>query len=495
MLDLFILWNDFSRTNWKIYMDVTRQSRQWLQWDQLSDSAYLSFFAPSPKNLECLLLTLLTWASQSLNILWRWIHIGFKEKHMFHETTLKHIGLSIYVSWFTCWVVSPTSTWQNQWRIQRRPVCFLYISSFLPSIIIMQCFPSRCYPIDSQVWCQATGARTKGTPKFARFHGGKVVAFRPGCWPLQQRKKMCIKLVTGFNTWPSLEPVLNVVGFSWNILKAKVEPMLECIWVHAEAVKKPKKGDKLPAKGKLVAGKSMTLTGFGTISPGPNNKSSRHTCFLWSTAFVPPQDASRPRRRPTRSSFPFVGAGTGALVVALLGIQHSWTQPFWKSNSNCPCFTLQDFATQIYHWVDYQQAVRDAQGTPGKYVTPELGEWLHGPTLMIPRFTNPFIRDNNTIHTHTLSRSMSSSGPGIPQGWSKPVFRSVRGDPCKALPWMDAKVWLVLLHYSCMVFMISVMVSFSALVGSSLSKQITTTSFFMFAGRVSDTGWSPYLQG
>ena len=44
-------------------------------------------------------------------------------------------------------------------------------------------------------------------------------------------------------------------------------------------------------------------------------------------------------------------------------------------------FLLQDFATQVYHWIDYKTAVKDAGTPPGKYVTPELGEWLHGPSL------------------------------------------------------------------------------------------------------------------
>lgn len=42
---------------------------------------------------------------------------------------------------------------------------------------------------------------------------------------------------------------------------------------------------------------------------------------------------------------------------------------------------------------------------------------------------------------------MSCNGPGIPQGWSNPSFRSrVLGDPRRALPWMAAKVWLLLLR-------------------------------------------------
>ena len=82
-------------------------------------------------------------------------------------------------------------------------------------------------------------------------------------------------------------------------------------------------------------------------------------------------------------------------------------QPFWESNrfvSIIKLSLLQDFATQVYHWTDYQKAVRDAQGTPGKYVTPALGEWLHGPTLMIPTFTKSIHRGNKTLHTHTLGQ-------------------------------------------------------------------------------------------
>lgn len=41
------------------------------------ESAYASFFPQAPKVLQCLLLTSLTWASQSLNILSHWIQISF----------------------------------------------------------------------------------------------------------------------------------------------------------------------------------------------------------------------------------------------------------------------------------------------------------------------------------------------------------------------------------------------------------------------------------
>ena len=39
---------------------------------------------------------------------------------------------------------------------------------------------------------------------------------------------------------------------------------------------------------------------------------------------------------------------------------------------------MQDFATQIFHWADYQKAVRDQNLQPGRFVTPEVGEWISG---------------------------------------------------------------------------------------------------------------------
>lgn len=61
--------------------------------------------------------------------------------------------------------------------------------------------------------------------------------------------------------------------------------------------------------------------------------------------------------------------------------------------------SVQDFATQVFHWVDYKKAVRDAQQVPGKFVTPELGEWLHGPGLThSPKFINPL--DNFSMLRH-----------------------------------------------------------------------------------------------
>lgn len=47
-------------------------------------------------------------------------------------------------------------------------------------------------------------------------------------------------------------------------------------------------------------------------------------------------------------------------------------------------FIAQDFATQIYHWADYQKAIRDKNATPGKFVTPAVGEWISGRGLGLP---------------------------------------------------------------------------------------------------------------
>ena len=124
-------------------------------------------------------------------------------------------------------------------------------------------------------------------------------------------------------------------------------------------------------------------------------------------------------------------------------------QPFWESNrfvSIIKLSLLQDFATQVYHWTDYQKAVRDAQGTPGKYVTPALGEWLHGPTLMIPTFTKSIHRGNKTLHTHTLGQCHAMAQAFHKDGRILLSEAVCLETPRRALPWMAAKVWLLLLR-------------------------------------------------
>ena len=170
-------------------------------------------------------------------------------------------------------------------------------------------------------------------------------------------------------------------------------------------------------------------------------------------------------------------------------------QPFWESNrfvSIIKLSLLQDFATQVYHWTDYQKAVRDAQGTPGKYVTPALGEWLHGPTLMIPTFTKSIHRGNKTLHTHTLGQCHAMA-----QAFHKDGRILLSEAVCLETPAELCRGWLPRFGcYSCVVFMVSLStLPFCA--GAHFlpeSKQIKTPSF-LFAGRASDIGWSPYLQG
>ena len=123
-----------------------------------------------------------------------------EEKTMFHET-----GFQTYLIFYLFLIAHLLSCEPDEQMVKpvKRPAkaaMFLLFCSCLPWGAVVPCFPNKCYPVHSEIRCQATVARTKGAPKFALFHGGKVVAFRPGCWPLQQRKKMCIKLVTGFNT-------------------------------------------------------------------------------------------------------------------------------------------------------------------------------------------------------------------------------------------------------------------------------------------------------
>ena len=43
--------------------------------------------------------------------------------------------------------------------------------------------------------------------------------------------------------------------------------------------------------------------------------------------------------------------------------------------------SAQDFANQIFCSVEYRKALKEVGGTPGKYVTPRLGEWQTGPWL------------------------------------------------------------------------------------------------------------------
>ncbi|CAK9106284.1 unnamed protein product [Durusdinium trenchii] len=171
---------------------------------------------------------------------------------------------------------------------------------------------SDCEPLEEAMKKPSTAKvpkTFKPTPKFGRLKlDGTVDAFKPGSWPFRPRKKLVIKL----------------------------------------DVKKPRKDAKLPRKGKLVCGKSLTLSGFGTIR-----------CF----------------------------SATTQANTKFLSVRGS-----------------RDFATQVFHWVDYKKAVRDAQQVPGKFVTPELGEWLHG----------------------------------IPLGWSNPEPDSVQQDPKLTLPWLTS---------------------------------------------------------
>lgn len=87
-------------------------------------------------------------------------------------------------------------------------IFILYLSSLSP--IIIQSNLSNLYPNH-----QAMGA--KSTPKFARLQrNGKVMAFKPGCWPLNPRKKMCIKLVAGFNSFKTFWQCVGLIVCIFN---------------------------------------------------------------------------------------------------------------------------------------------------------------------------------------------------------------------------------------------------------------------------------------
>lgn len=75
-----------------------------------------------------------------------------------------------------------------------------------------------------------------------------------------------------------------------------------------EDVKKPRKDAKLPRKGKLVCGKSLTLSGFGTIRHSPTL-----TSHMFSATPSLAKAAFQQRRKPTRSS-----SQSGAVVTGFM---------------------------------------------------------------------------------------------------------------------------------------------------------------------------------
>ena len=94
------------------------------------ESAYASFFSPSPKSPTMPLADIAdlsepkpqhTFALDSN----QFQHSCHEEKKCFMKTNFKHIWLYIYYSLFTCWVASPTNRWESQWRSQWRPLYFL----------------------------------------------------------------------------------------------------------------------------------------------------------------------------------------------------------------------------------------------------------------------------------------------------------------------------------------------------------------------------------
>ena len=85
--------------------------------------------------------------------------------------------------------------------------------------------------------------------------------------------------------------------------------------MSSEVAKKPKKGDKIPKKGKMVEGNKMVVHSWGTIRQGPSYILGLHHPYeilLAPFVQVPHnQVASRQRRKPTRISCPSGATGTG----------------------------------------------------------------------------------------------------------------------------------------------------------------------------------------
>ena len=98
-------------------------------------------------------------------------------------------------------------------------------------------------------------------------------------------------------------------------------------------------------------------------------------------------------------------------------------------------------------------------------------------------YLNPFKGENKTIQ---VAQAFHKDG------------RSLFSEVCVATPRKLCRGSLRRFGcYSCMVFMVSLStLPFCAAAHFLVDfKEIKTISFFMFAGRAGDTGWSPYLQG
>ena len=142
-----------------------------------------------------------------------------------------------------------------------------------------------------------------------------------------------------------------------------------------QVAKKPKRGDRIPKKGKMVKGKFVKLQSFGTLRgeltdslyPAPHSLTPQ-------PATVSKVCSERPRAQTCGTS-PFGVLGTASIrwmmINALIWIW--WATYTWQFDSQ-----LQDFSTQIHYWREYRDEC-DRLGLPyGRHVTAACAEHIAG---------------------------------------------------------------------------------------------------------------------
>ena len=107
-----------------------------------------------------------------------------------------------------------------------------------------------------------------------------------------------------------------------------------------------------------------------------------------------PEAAFQQRRQPTAVFYRKGGQGTGfvfqilstEVYIALYALDIDERLKVLQVLN----FFWQDFATQVFHWRDYQESCTKSSKLPGKYVTPTLAEHMAGSNLKCQTFSRLF---------------------------------------------------------------------------------------------------------
>lgn len=123
-------------------------------------------------------------------------------------------------------------------------------------------------------------------PKYGCLGKRGVVAFRPKCFPLKPRRKLGIILAPCFKSHGvgCLFYKLSQSCFLFIYLHccstwSQTRMRLKQVSILCQVAKKPKKGDKVPKKGKMVEGKTTVVSSWGTIRHGPRALEFQNTCL------------------------------------------------------------------------------------------------------------------------------------------------------------------------------------------------------------------------